>query len=151
MTDEELVGKLMTALTPLQTEVVRLRDTVGNLQNTVSMQTSQITELNGTNQHLAAEVMQLRAIVERIPCNPIGVEHDTNPECLQSIRPKLRSIIEDEPDSVVTRQMELRASKSGIDVKGPSIMVIAFFTVAAAGITVWAWIKTLPGGSSGVP
>jgi uncharacterized protein HemX len=81
----------------------------------------------------------LRAVIERLPCS--DCKHDTNPECLQSIRPKLRSISEEEPDSVVTRQMDFRASKSGIEVKGPSIMVIALTAVAAMGVAVWTWLK----------
>lgn len=122
MTDEMLVGKLMGAL--------------ASLQSTVALQTTQINKL-------ATEVMQLRAIVELLPCNK-HPEHDTNPECLQSVRAKLHSMDEDEPDSALMRQMDLRANKSGIEVKGPSIMVLAFGAVVGVCFAVWAWVKTLP-------
>lgn len=141
MTDSELVdlGKVLAALTRMQGELTDLRSTMGNLENTVAIQTSQIATLNTTNQHLATEVMQLRAIVERLPCS--SSDHDTNPEVLNSIRPKMCSVSEDEPDSVVTRQMDLRASKSGIEVKGPSIMVVALGVVAATGVAAWIWFR----------
>lgn len=142
MIDEKTVGQLMAALSRMETELTNLRGTVGTLQNVVATQTGQITALNTTNQHLATEVMQLRAIVSRLACVE-DPEHDTNPECLQSVRPKLRSISDDEPDSVVTRQMDLRASKSGIEVKGPSIMVVALGLVFAAGLAAWVWAKHL--------
>lgn len=141
MTDENLVGRLMAALSRVESELSSMRATVGTLQNVVATQTSQITALNTTNQHLATEVMQLRAIVSRLPCNN-PEEHDTNPECLQSFRPKLRSMSDDdEPNSVVTRQMDLRASKSGIEVKGPSIMVVALGAILAACVAVWALFR----------
>lgn len=141
MTDSELVdlGKVLAAITRMQQEITDLRATVATLQNVVATQTSQITTLNGTNQHLATEVMQLRAIVSRLPYS--GDEHDTNPECLNSLRPALNGFSEEEPDSVVTRQMDLRASKSGIEVKGPSIMVVALGAVVAVGVAAWAWLK----------
>lgn len=145
MTEEEMVGKLMAALARMQVELSNLRETVGSLQNTVAQQTSQIATLNTTNQHLATEVMQLRAIVERLPCNDSEVEHDTNPECLNSIRPKLRSISEEEPDSALLRQMEVSVSKSGFKSKGPSGMILAWTGLIGAigglGLALWTWLK----------
>lgn len=143
MTDSELVdlGKVLAALTRMQRELTDLRSTMGNLENTVAIQTSQIATLNTTNQHLATEVMQLRAIVERLPCS--STEHDTNPEVLNSIRPKMCSISEDEPDSVVTRQMELNLRNASV--RGPGIMVIALGAVVSgvgiAGLLAWGWLK----------
>lgn len=129
MIDEKLVGELMGAL--------------ATMQSTVATQTVQI-------QALAKEVMQMRAVVSRLAC--VGdPDHDTNPECLQSARPLLHSVHDDEPVSVVTRQMELKASKSGIELKGPSVMVLALGATVAIGAAIWAWIKNLPHSISGVP
>jgi len=122
MIDEELVGQLLAAMTSMQT--------------TIAQQTSQIN-------YLAGEVRDLKSIIERLPCNICGIEHDTNPEHLEAGRLKLRSISDDEPDSVVTRQLDVRASKSGIEVKGPSIMVVALGFVLAIGIVAWTWLKNL--------
>ncbi len=164
MTNDDFIGKLMAAVSRMEDtgsrmegELNGLRQTVSSLQSTVATQTSQIATLNNTNQTLATEVLQLRAIVVRIPCRGRGSNgesgpdgEETNPECLQSFRPKLCSISEDEPDSVVTRQMELRASRSGIEAKGPSIMIIAFGAVVAAGLAAWEWVKSLPHGVIGI-
>lgn len=147
MTQEELVdlGKVLAALSRMQGELTGLRATVGTLQNTVATQTSQIAALNSTNQHLADKVMKLTAVVERLPCN--DQEHDTNPTCLsdaaKSARPFLRSVSEDEPDSVVTRQMELNLRNASV--RGPGIMVIALGAVVSiagvASLIAWGWIR----------
>lgn len=146
MTDEELVGQLMRGMARMEKEISGMRATIGEQQNTIATLSSQITALNSTNQHLADRVMKLSAIVERLPCNPANAEHDTNPTCLddgavRSTRAMLRSVSDDEPDSVVTRQMDLRASRSGIEVKGPSIMVVALGIVIAIGAAAVVWFK----------
>ena len=153
MTNEDFIGKMMAAVSRMEAsgrrmegELAGLRQTVSSLQSTVATQSSQLSTLNGTNQTLATEVMQLRAFVARIPCSGSSQEHDTNPECLQSFRPKLCSVSEDEPDSALMREMELRASKSGFVAKGPSVMVIAFGALVVVVAGAWAWVKSLPHG-----
>ena len=144
MIDETLAGQLMAAISRMQKEIENLRATVGTLQNVVATQTSQVATLNTTNQRLAVEVMQLRAVVERLPFGSED-EHDTNPTCLNgtSLRERFNSINDEEPDSVVTRQMELNLRNASV--RGPGIMVIALGAVVSvvgvASLIAWGWIR----------
>jgi hypothetical protein len=105
MTREELVdlGKVLRAVAELQTIV------------------------NETHRQL----MRLRWEVRRLPCMQSGSDPDTDPDCPallsdapipMSHREQLRSVGEDEPDSVVTRPLSLHAGP--FQFRGPSIFVV---------------------------
>jgi TolA-binding protein len=126
MSSDELVdiGRLIAAVTQLQDRVVQLQDTVMQLQ-------SQVINMQKTNQDLANEVLRLRHEL-KILTSP----GDTVPDCPalvadppSSHRIQLRSVSEEEPDSALMRQMEVRATKSGIEARGPSGMVVVWSLV----------------------
>src|SRR5512143_3044403 len=155
MTQDELVdlGKLIAAIRELQT-------TVGRFELRLQDGDRVLLSHTRSNQHLATEVMRLNALVKRLPCmNQLGKkdDEDTAPDCpavLPDAPPShraqqttLRDCDEDEPDSALLRQMDVRASKSGIEVKGPSVMVFAFWVVAGAVFAAWLWLRKKATGS----
>lgn len=126
MSRDELVdiGRLIAAVTQLQ-------DRVSELQGVVMQLQGQVITLQKTNQDLATEVLRLRHEL-KILTNP----GDTVPDCPAlvadpppSYRMPLRSVSEEEPDSALMRQMEVRATKSGIEARGPSGMIVVWSLV----------------------
>ena len=149
MTQDELVdlGKVLAAMNRLEKRVGELGSTVGEQQTVLMQMQSKVIELQSINQTLANEVMRLRHVMSKLACLD-DKEHDTDPDCPAllsdappSHRVKLHSVSDDEPNSALTRPMELKVSKSEMVAKGPSIMVVAVGAILAAGAVVWAWLR----------
>lgn len=141
MTNEELVGKMMGA--------------VSRIEKSYAAQKKSNDELQVIVKELHRQVMFLRYQVHHLACmrHPTTKrrEEDTDPQCpaVLSDRPPAHHELFDadlpEPDSALLRQMEFRASKSSFAAKGPSVMVFAWSALIGglllAGFIVWALLK----------
>jgi hypothetical protein len=98
---------------------------IGKVLAAVSSNEEQLKKLTHTVTILADQVMKLRQQIKRLPC--MDDDGDTDPDCpavlsdMPPHRDRLRSISDDEPDSVVTRPISVHAGM--VTVRGPGIMI----------------------------
>jgi len=129
MTQDEMVdlGRVLRAVTELQSEVKELRAAT---HRAVTDLQGEVKELRSTTHHLATESMRLRHTIRKLLCmGDVDSDEKTDPDCPALLsdmppaqyRERLRSIGDDEPDSVVTRPISVHAGM--VTVRGPSIMV----------------------------
>lgn len=125
MTDEELVGQLIARLAKFESAINAKLD---DLDKSITFVRERLAHTELAAQKAFDAAMETHEMVRHLSC----MLPDTNPDhCAEHVaiaRKTLASMSDDEPDSVLTRQISVGAGP--LSFRGPGVMMAVFVIVA---------------------